>query len=147
MKKFFKNNKGFTLVELIVVVAVIAVLTAVAAPQYIKYVDKAADASLEAAALDVLHMAKTEAALGNFELNTDAVDVGSGDDAKKVGTITVQSGSVAIVGVDYEGTFGDEDDFVAACKIEEAKSDKKYVIYVYDNNAVKGDDWGVAVGG
>ena len=40
MKKFRKNNKGFTLVELIIVVAIIAVLSAVIAPQYIKYVEK-----------------------------------------------------------------------------------------------------------
>lgn len=40
MKKFRKSNKGFTLVELIIVIAIIAVLTAVAAPQYLKYVDK-----------------------------------------------------------------------------------------------------------
>ena len=40
MKKIRKNNKGFTLVELIIVIAIIAILTAVAAPQYIKYVDK-----------------------------------------------------------------------------------------------------------
>lgn len=36
-----KKNSGFTLVELIIVIAIIAILTVVAAPQYIKYVDKA----------------------------------------------------------------------------------------------------------
>ncbi len=35
-----KNNKGFSLVELIIVVAIMAVLIGVLAPQYIKYVEK-----------------------------------------------------------------------------------------------------------
>lgn len=34
------NNKGFSLVELIIVVAIMAVLIAVLAPQYVKYVEK-----------------------------------------------------------------------------------------------------------
>lgn len=34
------NNKGFSLIELIVVVAIMAVLIGVLAPQYIKYVEK-----------------------------------------------------------------------------------------------------------
>lgn len=35
-----KNNKGFSLVELIVVIAIMAVLVAVLAPQFTKYVDR-----------------------------------------------------------------------------------------------------------
>lgn len=34
------NNKGFSLVELIIVVAIMAVLVGVLAPQYMKYVEK-----------------------------------------------------------------------------------------------------------
>lgn len=34
------NNKGFSLVELIIVVAIMAILIGVLAPQYIKYVEK-----------------------------------------------------------------------------------------------------------
>ena len=39
MKK--TNNKGFSLVELIIVVAIMAVLVGVLAPQYLRYLDKA----------------------------------------------------------------------------------------------------------
>ena len=43
-----KNNKGFTLVELVIAVAILAILVGLLAPQYTKYVEKsrkAADAS------------------------------------------------------------------------------------------------------
>lgn len=35
-----KENRGFSLVELIIVVAIMAVLIAILAPQYVKYVEK-----------------------------------------------------------------------------------------------------------
>lgn len=41
------NNKGFSLVELIIVVAIMAILIGVLAPQYIKYVEKSRVASDE----------------------------------------------------------------------------------------------------
>ena len=65
-----KKNQGFTLVELIIVIAIIAILTAVAAPQYVKYVDKArlAKDQNEAASLQTIVLAHL-------------VDVNSNDDA------------------------------------------------------------------
>ncbi|MBQ7065627.1 MAG: prepilin-type N-terminal cleavage/methylation domain-containing protein [Lachnospiraceae bacterium] len=38
MKK--KNNRGFSLIELIIVVAIMAIMLGVLAPQYLKYVEK-----------------------------------------------------------------------------------------------------------
>lgn len=57
------NNEGFTLVELIVVIAIIGVLAAVITPQYIKYVDKsrvAADQSTMGAFLQAVNIALTD---------------------------------------------------------------------------------------
>ena len=39
------NNKGFSLVELIVVIAIMAVLVGVLAPQFIKYVEKSREST------------------------------------------------------------------------------------------------------
>ena len=39
-KRFSKQNKGFSLIELIVVISVMAVLTAVLAPTLLRYVEK-----------------------------------------------------------------------------------------------------------
>ncbi len=39
------NNKGFTLVELIIVVAIIAVLATVLAPQYLQYVERSRESN------------------------------------------------------------------------------------------------------
>lgn len=49
-----KNNKGFSLVELIIVIAIMAVLIGVMAPQYIKYVEKSRISSDEDNAASLL---------------------------------------------------------------------------------------------
>ena len=45
MKKEKMNDKGFSLVELIIVIAIMAVLVVVLAPQYLKYVEKSREAT------------------------------------------------------------------------------------------------------
>lgn len=74
-KKVKKNNKGFTLVELIIVIAIIAILVAVLAPNYVKYVDRSRWSS---------DRNDCETLLG--ELKTAIVDVQNED-----GTITAKT--------------------------------------------------------
>ena len=50
-----KNNKGFTLVELIVVIAILGVLMAVLVPQYIQYVEKSRIAVDESMLGEIAH--------------------------------------------------------------------------------------------
>ncbi len=49
-----RHNKGFSLVELIIVMAIMVALIAVLAPQFIKYVQRSRDATVETAAEDVI---------------------------------------------------------------------------------------------
>lgn len=86
-----KNNKGFTFVELVIVIAILAILVGLLAPQYTKYVEKsrkAADAdNLEEMVKAVqVYEADTDSdaalAAGDYsiELSTTAPPALTGDD-------------------------------------------------------------------
>lgn len=57
-----KNNKGFSLVELIVVVAIMAVLVGVLAPAYLRYVEKSRLQKDDSAIAEVVEAIKIAAA-------------------------------------------------------------------------------------
>lgn len=74
MKK--TNNKGFSLVELIIVIAIMAILVGVLAPQYLKYVEKSR-VSADKDQLDSFYTACTTAAADPDLTGVPAYNTGS----------------------------------------------------------------------
>ncbi|ROR30636.1 type IV pilus assembly protein PilA [Mobilisporobacter senegalensis] len=88
------NNKGFSLVELIIVIAIMAVLAGALAPQFIKYVAKSREAT-DNQNIDLL-IATTNAVLADPDVTP------------AVGTVTITSTSAATftnVGSTFEAAF------------------------------------------
>ncbi len=66
MKERKMNNKGFSLVELIIVIAIMAILIVVLAPQYLKYVEKSRNST------DVTNATEIVSALQIYASDPDA---------------------------------------------------------------------------
>ena len=130
-----KDNKGFSLVELIIVIAIMVALVAMLAPQFVKYVAKSRNAVVTSAAEDVLATAKSEFALIHLTFQSNA---SSGTIViKKSDGTGAQPLSVSLTGLDFdEGDDGDLDDadgFAEQCGIDPTKktaSDYEYTITI-----------------
>lgn len=95
MKKENMNNKGFSLVELIIVIAIMAILIVVLAPQYLKYVEKSRVSSDQTTIVEYINAMQVIAADPDITLdstksytltsvaNSDAITV-SGDLATEI---------------------------------------------------------------
>ena len=70
MKKENMNNKGFSLVELIIVIAIMAILIAVLAPQYLKYVEKSRVSSDQTTVVEYINAMQVLAADPDVTLST-----------------------------------------------------------------------------
>ncbi len=80
-----KNNKGFSLVELIIVIAIMAVLIGVLAPQYLRYVEKSKKQADLSAVGQIFDAAKV--ACSDPELQKALSDMGSGDKVAKIAIV------------------------------------------------------------
>lgn len=91
MKKEKMNDKGFSLVELIIVIAIMAVLVVVLAPQYLKYVERSRNATDLQNATEIVtalqvYGSDPEATVAiPADGNSVTVEVGTGDKATVTG--------------------------------------------------------------
>jgi type IV pilus assembly protein PilA len=128
LRKNSENNKGFSLVELIIVIAIMVALVAMLAPQFTRYVHKSYDAVVTRAAEDVLAMAKAEAAFNKLKQV----------DEDTPGTITVRArngnGPIEIIleNLEYNKKTGNEaqTEFEDNCGVDSNKSSKTSTYYV-----------------
>ena len=64
------NNKGFSLVELIIVIAIMVILVAVLAPQYLRYVEKSRVSSDVQTTVELINVMQVLAADQDVNLDT-----------------------------------------------------------------------------
>lgn len=104
-----KNNKGFSLVELIIVIAIMAVLMAVLAPQFLRYIERSRLQSDNTAIGEIANACKI--ACANEDVSTAVAAVTGGVDiavpvgAANAGNVVV---SIAALQTELNATVGDE---------------------------------------
>lgn len=68
-----KKNGGFSLVEMIVVLAIMAILVGVLAPAYLRYVEKTRKQRDASAADEILHAAENIVLSGEYDVSSETV--------------------------------------------------------------------------
>ena len=93
-----KKNSGFSLVELIVVIAIMAVLVGVLAPAYLKYVEKSRKSTDVSAISDIMTAASTVAADVEYDVQAGTLFIITGASQKatlSIGSTTTDASALA----------------------------------------------------
>ena len=132
-RKMKKNNKGFTLVEIIVVLLIIGILLAITIPSIMGYVGKAKDAQLEAEARSGYVAAQTLVAKKN------ATGTYATTGYIKAANVTEELGEAAdVMGEDGTVTSSSRTIKLAGCKIDETSHNITKCAFVTKSNEKKG---------
>ena len=91
-----KSNKGFSLVELIIVIAIMAILAAAIAPALIRYINKARRADDLTAAGEIVSAANT--AMTNEAANDEIMQAASTGNAISTAIATIDGSGVTCTG-------------------------------------------------
>lgn len=118
MKKNKTNNKGFSLVELIIVIAIMAILIGVLAPQYLKFVERSRKSTDRQNVDEIVRAVNIYAAdpEASPQIATDATGT----------TLTLTTGSAMTI-----------DSGINATAITQALQDSGIVPATFANNTVK----------
>ncbi|MFH1139171.1 MAG: prepilin-type N-terminal cleavage/methylation domain-containing protein [Pseudomonadota bacterium] len=95
MSKMMRNRKGFTLIELMIVVAIIGILAAIAIPQFASYRQRAQDSAAKSALKNLATAQENYYAEHNvYAVNADrATSSLTGWTVESVITVTILGGS------------------------------------------------------
>ena len=140
------RKKGFSLVELIIVVAIMVALVAAMAPAFVKYVNKSHDAVVEAAAESVLQFVKAEVSDGSLtgegKILVGRDTLNNNPNSKNINIEWVANDD-GVLNIQYtaEGATGDgKGKFIQNCGVDDTKPIKSNLLYeiVLYNDYVSG---------